>query len=178
MSPMSFVDLAPAARRMTGLITSVPDDLLSAPTPCQSYAVGDLLDHVGGLALAFTAAAAKASGSAQSQSPLGSAARLAGDWRTRIPRDLDALTRAWRDPAARTGVTRAGGVDLPREVAAVVALEELVIHGWDLARASGQPYGCDEQELEVVRGFIAQFAGPGQEELRGEAYGGAIQGSE
>lgn len=63
---------------------------------------------------------------------------------------------------------------MPGEVAAVVALEELVIHGWDLARATGRAYDCGERTLEVVREFLAQFAGPDQEELRGEAYGAPV----
>ncbi len=37
-------------------------------------------------------------------------------------------------------MTKAGGVDLPGEVAGLVALDELVVHGWDVARATGQAY--------------------------------------
>ena len=40
-------------------------------------------------------------------------------------------------------MSRAGGVDFPGEVAGMVALTEVVVHGWDLARATGQPYGID-----------------------------------
>ena len=32
-------------------------------------------------------------------------------------------------------MTRAGGVELPAEVMGNVALAEVVIHGWDVARA-------------------------------------------
>ena len=56
---MTQLDLSPAARRMTALISGLRDDQLDAPTPCPSYSVGELLAHVGGLALAFTAAAKK-----------------------------------------------------------------------------------------------------------------------
>ena len=54
------VDMGPAAQRMADLIDQVPDDLLDGPTPCPAYNLGDLLDHVSGFALAFTAAATKA----------------------------------------------------------------------------------------------------------------------
>jgi hypothetical protein len=47
------VDLGPAAVGLAQLVTGVPDELLDAPTPCPSYSVGDLIDHVGGLAVAF-----------------------------------------------------------------------------------------------------------------------------
>ena len=71
-------------------------------------------------------------------------------------------------------MTRAGGIDLPGEVAALVALDELVIHGWDVARASGQPYECDEASLEAVQGFVAQFSGPGQEASRQGLFGPVV----
>lgn len=61
---MTSIDLAPAAQRLAGLLSGVPDDLLGAPTPCPAYTLGDLVDHVGGLALAFTASARKELGGA------------------------------------------------------------------------------------------------------------------
>src|SRR5262249_55222593 len=106
---MTAVDLEPAARRVAELVRAVPDDLLDAPTPNPGNTLGDLLDHVGGLTLAFTAAAKKDFGDATSQGPSGDASRLAEDWRTRIPQDLAALAEAWRDPAAWSGMTQAGG---------------------------------------------------------------------
>jgi uncharacterized protein (TIGR03086 family) len=68
-------------------------------------------------------------------------------------------------------MTRAGGIDLPGEVAGLVALDELVLHGWDVARASGQAYECDPVTLEAVHGFVAQFSGPGKEAARGGLFG-------
>jgi uncharacterized protein (TIGR03086 family) len=168
------VDLEPAARRLADLVGGVPDELLDAPTPCPAYTLGDLVDHVGGAASAFTGAAAKDLGDATSQGPSGDASRLPDDWRTRIPRDLVALADAWRDPAAWTGMTKAGGVDLPGEVAGLVALDELVVHGWDVARATGQAYDVDAASLEAVHGFVAQFSEPGQEEMRAGLFGPVV----
>ena len=56
---MTAVDLEPATRRMAALVGAVLDSVLDRPTPCPAYAVGDLLDHIGGLTFAFTAAARK-----------------------------------------------------------------------------------------------------------------------
>ncbi|HKF92219.1 MAG TPA: TIGR03086 family metal-binding protein, partial [Acidimicrobiia bacterium] len=123
---MTLVDLEPAARRLGDLVGGIPDELLDAPTPCPAYTVGDLVDHVAATALAFRGAAVKDQGDATSQGPSGDASRLGDDWRTRIPRDLAALADAWRDPSAWTGMTKAGGVELPSEVAGLVALDELV----------------------------------------------------
>ena len=59
---MSIVDLGPAAQRLADLVARVGDDELGKPTPCPAYTLGDLIEHVGGLALAFTAAANKDGG--------------------------------------------------------------------------------------------------------------------
>jgi uncharacterized protein (TIGR03086 family) len=172
------VDLEPAARRLADLVTGVPDELLDAPTPCPAYTVGDLLDHVGGASLAFTGAAVKDTGDVTSQGPSGDASRLSDAWRTHIPRDLVALAAAWRDPDAWTGMTKAGGVELPGEVAGLVALDELVVHGWDVARATGQAYDVDAASLEAVQAFVSQFSEPGQEEMRAGLFGPVVEVSE
>ena len=158
------LDLEPAARRLAGLVTAVPADALGWSTPCERYTVGDLLDHIGGLALAFTAAARKTPLGA---APAGDAGNLAPDWRQRIPRDLIATGEAWRDPGAWTGMTAAGGVDLPGEMAGVVALDELVLHGWDLAKAVGQPAGYEGPGLEAVHAAVCHFRAAGIEGLFG-----------
>ncbi len=171
---MTVVDIEPAARRMADLIRGVGDGTLDGPTPCPDYTLGDLVDHVGGLTLAFTAAAMKSTGGAAGQAPSGDSSRLGDDWRTRIPRDLAALAEAWRDPAAWQGMTLAGPLEMPADIAGLVVLDELVLHGWDVARASGQGYDCDEPSLDAVHGFVAQFSGPGQEEAREGLFGPVV----
>src|SRR5436853_1585831 len=118
---MTPIDLTPAAQRMAELIAAVPDDGLAAPTPCPEYTLGDLVEHVGGLAQAFAAAARKDLGRLTSHAPSGDASRLGPDWQVRIPQDLLAMADAWRDPEAWTGMTQAGGVTLPGDIAGVVA---------------------------------------------------------
>jgi uncharacterized protein (TIGR03086 family) len=171
---MTQLDLAPAARRMAALVGGVSDGQLGGVTPCPAYTLGDLLDHLGGMAIAFTAAARKTVPPGGSQAPSGDASRLEEGWRDRFARDLDTLAVAWADPGAWTGTAVAGGVELPGEVAGLVALDELVVHGWDVARASGQPYDVDPASLEAVHGFVAQFSGPGQEESRAGLFGPVV----
>ena len=90
------VDLTPAAQRLADLVARVGDDELGGPTPCPAYSLGDLIEHVGGLALAFRAAAEKDTASPYvNHAPSGDASRLGEGWRARIPADLAALARAW-----------------------------------------------------------------------------------
>ena len=159
-----MLDLDPAAREVARLVDGVPDDMLATTTPCPDYPVAALLDHFMGLSLAFTRAARKAgaAGGAGDSSGRGfpTAEHLDPDWRVVLPRRLGALVEAWRDPAAWEGTTEAGGVTMPAEVMGAVALDELVLHGWDLARATGQPFTCDRVSAAAVLAFTSTTAQP------------------
>jgi uncharacterized protein (TIGR03086 family) len=72
-------------------------------------------------------------------------------------------------------MTRAGGIDLPGEIGGLVALDELVVHGWDVARSSGQPYECDAASLEASLEFVSQFSGPRSEADRGGLFGPVVE---
>jgi uncharacterized protein (TIGR03086 family) len=157
---MDTVDLTPAARRLGALISRVPDDELGRPTPCPAYTVGDLIQHVGVMARAFTAAAQKAGGPLAEGQPAGDAALLEPGWREQIPRDLDTLAAAWNEPGAWTGMTRIAGMDAPAEMVGVTVADEIAVHGWDAAQATGQPYGCDAGVLAAAMQFLDVFASP------------------
>lgn len=75
-------DLTPATEMLARVVAGLGDDQLSAPTPCHGVTVADLLDHVDGFCLAFTAAAVK---DGTDHQPSADGARLAAGWRTRIP---------------------------------------------------------------------------------------------
>jgi uncharacterized protein (TIGR03086 family) len=154
------VDLGPGAQRLADLVARVSDDDLGKPTPCPAYTLGDLIVHVGDLALAFTAAAQKAGGPYVEQPGAGDAARLAPGWRERIPADLQTLGTAWRDPGAWAGMTRIAGMDAPADMVGLTAADEIVVHGWDVAQATGQPYACEPELLDAAEMFLNQFASP------------------
>ncbi len=153
-----MIDLEPATRRLSSLVDRVSDDQLTVPTPCSETSLGGLIDHVDGLSMAFTAAATKAGLPGARQGPSADASRLGSDWRSRIPERLAALASAWRDDSAWTGMTQAGGQDLPGELAGVIALNEVIVHGWDIAVASGQSFSCEPQLLEAAYGFVQPTA--------------------
>jgi uncharacterized protein (TIGR03086 family) len=156
----TMTDLGPAAQRVADLLATTRDEQLTAETPCPHYSVGDLIDHIDGIARAFREAATKKFPETGPRGPVGDASSLRSDWRTQIPDDLAQLAAAWRDPQAWTGMTKAGPVDVPGEIAGLVALNELVVHGWDLARATGQRFECDSATLTTCYELATQFADP------------------
>ncbi|MEV8332602.1 TIGR03086 family metal-binding protein [Streptomyces niveus] len=154
----SFPDHGPVCRSVAGLLDGVDDKHLAAPTPCPDYTVRELLGHLAGLTLAFRDAGKKELGATTDTAPTDSLPQLDDAWRTVLPQQLDGLAAAWRSPDAWQGFTRAGGVDLPGEVAGIVALNELVVHGWDLARSTGQVYEVDRASLEATLSFLEPVA--------------------
>ncbi|MEV4045355.1 TIGR03086 family metal-binding protein [Streptomyces sp. NPDC049744] len=152
------LDLGPQTRILARLADGVRDDRLADPTPCPDLAVRNLLGHLTGLAVAFRDAARKDLGPTTDTSPEASVPDIGPGWREQLAAALGELAEAWRDPQAWTGMTRAGGIDLPGEVAGAVVADELVIHGWDLARATGQEYTPDPAVLQAAHGLLAAAA--------------------
>ena len=156
---MTTLDFRPTTRALAALVRGVGDDQLDGPTPNTGRSVGDLLDHIGGLALAFTAAARKEEPPGGGN-PTADASALPDDWRVAIPDRLAALAESWRDPAAYEGSTQAGPIEMPAGAAALVALDEVTIHAWDLAVATGQRYDADPAAVDACAGFVATFDAP------------------
>ncbi|GIG85819.1 TIGR03086 family metal-binding protein [Plantactinospora endophytica] len=172
-----MLDLEPAAQEVIRLVGGITDDQLTAPTPSTDTSVADLLDHLTGLALAFTWAARKSAEDvpgASAPPPPASADNLDPQWRTLLPARLDELVEAWRKPDAWTGMTMAGGVTQPAEVMGMVALDELVLHGWDLAKATGQQFHCDPASTEAVLAFTTESARPEQAAGREGLFGPVV----
>jgi uncharacterized protein (TIGR03086 family) len=162
-----MIDLRPAARRMTDLVTAIEDGELDRPTPCPGSCVGDLLDHVGTFARVFQGVAAKDLERAARPGPPG-VANLEAGWRNRIATDLVLLADAWDEPDAWDGTTSAGGIELTGDEAGLVALDELVVHAWDLATSTGRPYDPDPGDVQAAAAWITSFDPPRDGSLFGQ----------
>lgn len=149
-------DFSPAARSLAAVVDGITEDQFTDPTPCAGLTVRDLLAHVVGLSEAFRQAATKEAIGHSAPPPSGTDSPLPDDWQTRIPAQLDALTAAWRAPEAWEGETEAGGVVMPAAVMATVALDELVVHGWDLAVATGQNLSVTPDDLAILIEFLGE----------------------
>lgn len=165
MSTAQTFDLRPAASALAEVVRGTTPEQLTDPTPCEQFSVADLLDHIDGLALAFTQAARKET-APDEQPPAPDGSSLVADWATTLPQRLEDLAQAWADPSAWTGRTAAGGLEMDGTEAGLVALDELVLHGWDLAKATGQEFDPGPESVAGARLFVDQFSGPGTEEMR------------
>jgi uncharacterized protein (TIGR03086 family) len=121
---------------------------LGDPTPCSRFTVADVLDHmfvVGGrFAWAFRGEEAPAI------EPLPRGDRVPA---AELRRTMDDLLDAVRSPGAmeRTVLSPMGA--MPGETLARLVAFDGVVHGWDLARSTGQGYDVDDDVVAQVEGF-------------------------
>ncbi|MGB7448380.1 MAG: TIGR03086 family metal-binding protein [Ornithinimicrobium sp.] len=167
-SPVGFT-LDASANELRRLVTNVRDDQLDAATPCTDWNVRDLAAHICGLTVAFTHAAHhEATGAPPPET------ELPPNWREQLSADLDVLIAAWRDPAAWQGEAEAGGITMAAADLATVALDELVLHGWDLARATDQEFTATDQDIAICTSFAAAMSTPETLPSRQGLYGPVI----
>lgn len=165
------LDLRPSAEQLIVALAGVSNEQLDSPTPNEKMPMAALLDHLMNLSVEFTDAANKA---VPSENGVGaqppSADHLDPLWRDTLPQRLHNLVKAWRDPQAWQGTTQAGGATMPADRMGVVAVAELVLHGWDLAKASSQPFDVDEAAAGAVLAFATEIQ-QGDEASRQGLYG-------
>jgi uncharacterized protein (TIGR03086 family) len=149
-----MLDLKPATDALAAIAVTVTDDQLTLPTPCEKVTVVDLLDHVVGLSTGFTMAAHKQIPEGGSAPPRVDGSRLGDDWRRRITEGLARLAEVWRDPVAWSGMTEVGGVPVPGEVCGLIAVNEVVVHAWDISVSTGQRYDVERAYVEAARQFV------------------------
>jgi uncharacterized protein (TIGR03086 family) len=154
--------LSDAATAMTGIVLGTDADQLSAPTPCAGFDVRRLVHH-----LLFWGPPLE--GAARKEAVAPAAADEAdvdlttGDWRGDLLAQLDRLAAAWEPEDAWTGMTGMGGPKLPAAVFGDMVLGELAVHGWDLARATGQQLVLPPALATYLHGSVAGIAAQGRE---------------
>jgi len=151
------IDLKPACEQMIVVVARITDDQLSSSSPCVEYSVGELIDHVDHVSRLFTALALHDTQGLQEAATGPVDAHLEPDWRDSVAQHIRALGNAWDDPAAWQGGGNVPGSDLSNEMWGKITLTEMVVHGWDIAKATGQPFNLPIHTLQTCHDHVAEF---------------------
>ena len=142
-------DLAGVIEKIDGL----DETQLHGPTPCTDYDVAALRNHVLSWVTSFAAGVADPDGRTPDAGAYELSADPAGEVRRAAAR-FDAGIAA----GAAERPLRIGENAMPGEMALGMILWEYQVHGWDLARATGQPWAppeaAVEQSLEFAPGML------------------------
>lgn len=155
--------IAPAAAPLVEIIHNVKPDQFGARTPCSRYDVRKLVNHLLFWGPSLTGAARRV-GVAPPSAAEDDVDLTEGDWAARLAAHVDGLVAAWGDPAAWEGMTTMGGPsELPASMVGEMVLVELVVHGWDLASATGQQPTWPEDVVDVAHSSAAGMAEQGRQ---------------
>jgi uncharacterized protein (TIGR03086 family) len=151
---MNLPEIHEQALRATGtVVEGVTDRQLDLPTPCDGWSVRELLNHIvsGNLWAAELAAG-------QSIADVGD--RLDGDTLGADPagayRASAALAlAAFNAPGAMDAPCAVSYGPVPGSVYCGHRILDVAIHGWDLAKATGQDTTLDPDLVDAVAGIVA-----------------------
>jgi uncharacterized protein (TIGR03086 family) len=135
-----------------GLIRGTKPDQLDDPTPCRDWDVRALTNHLLQVlaALELAGRGDEVPGDLWSRELVGGPDRFAG------------AASPWADPAAFDRQIVFGGSPMPAALAATMLVSDLVVHGWDLARATRQELHCPPDAAASALGFLEQTAEQGR----------------
>ncbi|MFG3252498.1 TIGR03086 family metal-binding protein [Streptomyces sp. NPDC048172] len=135
------------------MVEAVDGERWNAPTPCSEWNVRQLVDHL--MAGQHTFAVV-----------MGSEPPVPASDGKAFRASAAALVTAFEAPGALERTVQAPVGEVPGLVALRLQTVEHLVHGWDLARATGQKALFDEatveRETEFARGLLEQVpSGPG-----------------
>jgi uncharacterized protein (TIGR03086 family) len=137
--------LAEALRVGDTVVRSVRPEHLKNPTPCTDYDVRGLLDHVVGAVCHVAVVGAGDAPSAETE-----CAEAGDDWAGAWAGAAAAVRAAWADPAKLARTFDLGWATMTGAAALTAYTSEVVVHTWDLARATGQHPVWDDRLVQTA----------------------------
>jgi uncharacterized protein (TIGR03086 family) len=133
--------MAAAAAEAARVVDGSASTPLDSPTPCTDWDLRTLLNHT----ILWTAYSAerRAYGESAAEDLMSKDFAAGADYARDYQAQLAKAVQAWSDPAAwDRELTVMGNTMSASDVGAMLVME-MVLHGWDIARATGQDYHCD-----------------------------------
>ncbi|WP_406297799.1 TIGR03086 family metal-binding protein [Embleya sp. NBC_00888] len=149
-----FVEAAAEADRIAH---GVPPEPTDGPTPCGEYDTRALINHW----VVFTSHGMEHR-ALRTTLPEEMTTRdfvAEPDWADAYAAQLGRAVAAWADPQVWEGeIDFGGGGTMPATEIAEMLLLESVLHGWDVARATGQDYRASVELGEAIEGIVTKYA--------------------
>jgi uncharacterized protein (TIGR03086 family) len=148
--------LAESAAEAARVARGVTAGQLPAPTPCAEFDARTLINHwvlYTSHGLEHRARREQMRDELQNRDFTADPA-----WADAYAAQLDRAVAAWADPAVWEGEVDLGGTAMPAPAIASMILKEMVVHGWDVATATGQEFHCSEEVAKMVLGVVEEYA--------------------
>jgi uncharacterized protein (TIGR03086 family) len=175
MGPFDRAAVTLAACR--AVLCRLTEDDLSRPSPCTEYTVGEVGQHVvRSMVLLASVAGEPAAGLAAGAAAgpvgpaAGSAAGPVGSLEEQVAVTTEAALAAWRRRGL-AGTVAVGRSTLPATLAFEIIPMELLVHGWDVARATGQQIDVPPEVADRILGCARELV---TEDKRGRSFAAEV----
>jgi uncharacterized protein (TIGR03086 family) len=162
------IDLLARTLDQTGaIIARVRPEQAALPTPCRSWDVRALVNHVVHDVQQFAAMAGGGRFEQRDDDVIGD------DWGGAYRAAAASLLAAWRREGALDRMVQLPFGEVPASWQVGQQITDLAVHGWDVAKATGQPTGLDAEAGQLALDWARenlkpQFRG---DEASGHAFG-------
>jgi uncharacterized protein (TIGR03086 family) len=149
-------EMAAAAAEDARVVAGATTHPLDGPTPCTDWDLRTLLNHT----ILWTAySAERRARDEKLPDELTSTDFTAqADYAQAYAAQIDRAVTAWSEPGAWTRELAMMSTPTPSADVGALLVAEMVLHGWDIARATGQDYHCDGPVLAAAAQAVAANA--------------------
>ncbi|WP_137992612.1 TIGR03086 family metal-binding protein [Streptomyces vilmorinianum] len=135
---------------------AVTAEQLAAPSVCTDWTVRELTHHL----VLYTSHGLEHR-ALRTQLPEATVERdftADADWAEQYAAQLDRALAAWEKPDAWEGDVDLGFATMPATAVASMLLAELALHGWDLARSTGQDFTLPDPTARFLLTVVEESA--------------------
>ncbi len=149
-------EMAAAAAEDARVVAGASTGALDRPTPCTDWDLRTLLNHT----ILWTAYSAerRARDEKLPDDLMTTDFTAQPDYSQAYAAQLDRAVAAWSEPGAWDRELAMMGTPTPSADVGALLVAEMVLHGWDIARATGQDYHCDGPVLAAAAEAVAANA--------------------
>ena len=145
-------EMAAAAAEAARVVSNVPEGTLSQRTPCGDWDLRTLLNHT--ILWTSYSAERRAHGGSVDEELMNKDFTADPGFREDYARQIRKATDAWGDPAAWEGDRDMMGSATPAADIGAMLLMEMALHGWDVARATGQEFNADDKTAAALEDIV------------------------
>jgi uncharacterized protein (TIGR03086 family) len=145
-------EMTAAAAEAARVVNATPEGTLDAPTPCGDWDLRTLLNHT--ILWTSYSAERRAHGESVAEDLMSKDFTADPGFREDYARQIGRAVEAWSDPKAWEGDIAVMGDATPAADVGAMLLMEMALHGWDVARATGQEFSADDATAKALEDIV------------------------
>jgi uncharacterized protein (TIGR03086 family) len=143
---------AAAAETARIVVAAANTKNLEQATPCPDWDLRTLLNHT--ILWTSYSAERRAHGESVAEELMSKDFTAEPGYAEAYQAQIAKAVQAWSSPKAWAGDRNVMGSTMPAADIAAMLITETVLHGWDVAKATGQDYHCDGELAQALLGTV------------------------